>query len=119
MKKNLCDICFSGFKTEEELEHHKNRNSLIDSDYHNVVMKKDKKYFIFYNLDRFSRKHDKLYSAETIRKDCFSGNILGNVVKKSRTAFPSQKIEENFWELSEDECLKLSEYLKKINYGKD
>ncbi len=119
MKKNICDICFAGFKEKEGLENHKKRNPVVDSDYHNMVMKKGKKYFIFYESNRISRKHNKLYSAETVRKDCFSGNITGKVVKKSRVEFPSKKIEKEFFELGEKECLELSEYLKKINYGND
>ena len=115
MKKYICGICGSGFKSEESLEQHKKRNPLIESDYHNSVMRKGKKYFIFYDLNLISRKHNKLYSAETIRMNCFSGNETGNIIKKSRIEFPSSKIEEEFVEISENKCLELSKYLKKIN----
>jgi hypothetical protein len=116
MKKHLCDICGSEFKSEEGVEQHKKRNPLIESDYHNSVLKNKNKYFIFYDSHKISRNHDNLYHADTLRIDCFLGNQLGNIIKKSRVEFPSKRIENEFSELGEDECLKLSQYLRNLNF---
>jgi len=115
MKKYLCDICGSGFKTEKGLENHEKRNPLIKSDYHDSVLKNKRKYFIFNDINQISRKHDKLYECYTLNKHCFLGNISGNVLKKSRIIFNSKKIENELEELRENECLKLSKYLKNKN----
>ena len=118
MKKHLCDICHFGFKTEEGLENHEKRNPLIKSDYHNSVLKNKRKYFIFYDLNEISRRHDKLYECYTLNKHCFLGNISGDVLKKSRVKFSSKRIENEFEELEESECFKLSKYLERKGFVK-
>jgi hypothetical protein len=118
MKKYLCDICGSSFKSQESVEQHKKRNPLIESDYHDFILKNKNKYFIFYDSNKISRKHDKLYGAFTLNKKCFLNKIYGNVVKKSRNKFPSKIIENNFSNLREEESFELSKYLNNLGSPK-
>jgi hypothetical protein len=112
MKKYICDVCCSGFKTNEGLENHEKLNPVIDSDYQDSILKNDKKYFIFKDINQISRKHDKLYEVYTLNKNYFFDNLSGKFLKKARVKFTSIRIEKELQELDNKEFLKVTEYLK-------
>lgn len=118
MKKYLCEICFSGFKTQEGKEFHRNRKHKI-YEFDLLVFQNDKKYFFFQEAKIISKKHDRLYNLVTVSKACVKGKVVGNVFKKSRIYFSSneiyKKLENRYLEnLSLFELDNLEIYIKKL-----
>jgi len=93
MKNYFCNICGIGFKTLNAKKHHEGIpiRKIYD---HSFVLSTNKKYFLFTDARKITRKHNKLYGISYFYKYFVDSNVLKeSKIKKSNFKFPSSLIE--------------------------
>jgi hypothetical protein len=121
MKKYLCNICNTKFKTEEAKKFHESIPiNKLDSGYHGTILKNRNKYFIFLETDKISKKHDSLYKFFQVYLHAIGNPDDGHFLKPSSSRFPSNKIAKDLERkilkrLDSNEFLRVIKFLDKHN----